>query len=98
MNQSEQHIDLPEVPLPPDPPVEGDPLAEEGVARLVIQIMEANAAQAARMDMAEATLAAVRDRVEEMLTGPWMPTPEVLLSALHPSDEQIKRHQRLRNG
>lgn len=29
MNQSEEHIELPEMPLPPQPPPEEDPITEE---------------------------------------------------------------------
>jgi hypothetical protein len=42
-----------------------------------------------RAEVAEATLNAVVESITDLLTGPWMPTPDALLSALYPSSELV---------
>lgn len=50
------------------------------------QLMESYKHQA---ETAEATLTAIRDQVTRLLSGSWMPTPQVLVDALYPSDKVV---------
>lgn len=70
---------------------------------LVVQILEANSAAlahttntlidnlTAQLDEERATVAAIRDQIESLLSGPWMPTSDALRGALWPSKEAVRR-------
>lgn len=45
-------------------------------------------------EQAEATLAAIRDRITELFEGPYAPNPMAILRALYPSDEVRARYLR----
>lgn len=52
------------------------------------QLVEGYQRQNAEMS---AELAAIRSAIEAALSGPWMPTPDYLLSCLYPSGERLER-------
>lgn len=72
--------------------------------KMVLQIMEQSSKDLAYTtnklidnltydrDQLQATLSAVRDEIDALLRGPFMPTPDRLLKALWPSDQLIAKH------
>ena len=71
---------------------------------LMIQIMQQSARDAAyttnellagyqrEAQEANATIEAIRRRLQELMTGDYMPTPYAVLQALYPSRERIERY------
>lgn len=72
---------------------------------LVAQILEANSRGLARttnmlidsltaqLDEAQATNKAIREGIDALFAGPYMPTPAMVLSALWPPEEAIDRYR-----
>lgn len=73
---------------------------------LVVQILQQQSADLAyttnalveglqhSSDMYSATVDAIRDRIQSLLEGPYMPSPAALLIALYPSEAAINRYMR----
>lgn len=73
---------------------------------LVARILEANSRGLAhttntlidnlthQAETAEATIRAIREEVELLLSGSYMPTPAAILKALWPSEEFIDHHRK----
>lgn len=51
-------------------------------------------AEKQRADRAEATLDLIRNRIIELLDGPYMPNPYLLEKALWPSDQAIEQQMK----